>query len=136
MSLIEKVKSLESELSVAREQLDRTSTSKKNNMFNVQKSFSNKTRLGFVESVSTYIVHLPNFVPATSISILEVKVPREETLATRRIKVDLSESKPKKPNHLGSKKQNKPQWLCHFRGGTGHTHSNCFKLQASKQATK
>ena len=54
MSLIEKVKSLESELSVAREQLDRTSTSKKNNMFNVQKYFSNKTRLGFVESVSTY----------------------------------------------------------------------------------
>ena len=104
MSLIEKVKSLEFELIVAREQLNRTSTSKLDYMLNVPKSFSNKTGLGFVESVSTYIVHLPNFVPATSISILEVKVPKEETLATRRIKVDLSESKPKNLNHPGSKK--------------------------------
>ena len=61
---------------------------------------------------------------------------QEETLATRRIKVDLSESKPKKPNRLGSKKQHKPQWFCHFCGRAGHTHLNCFKLQASKQATK
>ena len=35
MSLIEKVKSLESELSIAREQFDRTSTSKLDNMLNV-----------------------------------------------------------------------------------------------------
>ena len=46
---------------------------------------------------------------------------QEETLATRRIKVDLSESKPKKPNRLGSKKQHKPQWFCHFCGGARHT---------------
>ena len=39
MSLLEKVKSLESELSVAREQLERNSTSKLDNMLNVQKSF-------------------------------------------------------------------------------------------------
>ena len=104
MSLIEKVKSLESELSVAREQLDWTSTSKLYNMLNVQKSFSDKIELGFVESVSTSVVHPPKFVPATSISTPKVKVPKEEILATRRLRVDLSESKPKKPNHLGSKK--------------------------------
>ena len=104
MSLIEKVKSLESELSIAREQLDWTSTSKLYNMLNVQKSFSDKIGLGFVESVSTSIVHPPQFVPATSISTPKVKVPKEEILATRRLRVDLSESKPKKPNHLGSKK--------------------------------
>ena len=46
--LIEKVKSLESELSVAREQLNRTSPSKLENKLNVQKYFSNKTGLGFV----------------------------------------------------------------------------------------
>ena len=94
MSLIEKVNSLESELSVAREQLDRNSTSKLDNMLNIQKSFSDRTRLGFVESVFTSVVHPPKFVPATSISTLEVKVPKEETLATRRIRVDLSKSKP------------------------------------------
>ena len=47
MSLIEKVKSLESELLVAREQLDRTSTSKLDNMLSVQKSTSDKTGLRF-----------------------------------------------------------------------------------------
>ena len=108
MSLIEKVKTLESELSIAREQLDRTSTSKLDNMLNVQKYFSDKTQLGSVESVSSSVVHPPKFVLATSISTLEVKVPKEEIPATRRIRVDLSESKPKKPNHLGSKKQHKP----------------------------
>ena len=106
--LVEKVKSFESKLSIAREQLDRTSTSKLDNMLNVQKSFFDKTGLGFVESVSTFVVHPPKFVSTTSISTLEVKVPKEETLASRRSKVDLSESKPKKPNHPRSKKQHKP----------------------------
>ena len=43
MSLLEKVKSLELELSVAREQLDRSSTSKLDDMLNVQKFVSDKT---------------------------------------------------------------------------------------------
>ena len=108
MSLIEKVKSLESELSVAREPLDRTSTSKLDNMLNVQKSSFDKIGLGFVKSVFAFVIHPPKFVPATSISTPKVKVPKEEILATRKIRVDLSESKPKKPNHPGSKKQHKP----------------------------
>ena len=44
MSLIKEVKSLESELSVAREQLDRTYSSKLDNMLSVQKSTYDKTR--------------------------------------------------------------------------------------------
>ena len=43
ISLIEKVKSLEFVLFVAREQLDRSSTSKLNDMLNVQKFVSDKT---------------------------------------------------------------------------------------------
>ena len=136
MSLIEKVKSLEFELIVAREQLNRTSTSKLDYMLNVPKSFSDKTGLGFVKSVSTSIVHPPKFVPATSISTLEVNVPKEEIQATRRTRVDLSESKPKKPNHPRSNTQHKSQWFCHFCCGARHTCPNCFKLQASKQVTK
>ena len=136
MSLIEKVKSLESKLSIARKQLDRTFTSKLDNMLNDQKSSFDKIALGFVESVSSSVVHPPKFVLATSISTLEVRIPKEETLATRKIRVDLSESKPKKLNHLESKKQHKPQWFCRFCGEVGHTCPNCFKLQASKQATK
>ena len=63
MSLIEKVKSLEFQLFVAREQLDRTSTSKLDNMLNVQKFASNKTRSGFVESGLSSVVTPPKFVP-------------------------------------------------------------------------
>ena len=66
----------------------------------------------------------------------KVKVHKEEVLASRRTKVDLSESKPKNPNQFGSKKHHKPQWFCHFCGGAGHIRPNCFKLQASKQASK
>ena len=80
MSLIEKVKSLEFELSIAREQLDRSSTSKLDDMLNVQKSISDKTGLGFVESSSTFVVHSPKFVLATSNPLLEAKAPKEEVL--------------------------------------------------------
>ena len=63
MSLIERVKSLEFELFIAREQLDRTSTSKLDNMLNVQKFASNKTRSGFVKSGLSSVVTSPKFVP-------------------------------------------------------------------------
>ena len=83
----------------------------------------------------------PKFVLATSTSVVhtthfEVKVHKDGVLAFRRTRVDLSESKPKKPNQSGSKKNHKPQWFCHFCGGVGHTRPNCFKLQAIKQASK
>ena len=141
MSLIEKVKILELELSVAGEQLHKSSASKLDDMLIIQKSISDKLILGFVESGSTSVVHPPKLVPTTSTSIVhhslsEVKVPKEEVLASRRTRVDLSESKPKNLNQSGSKKQHKPQWFCHFCGGAGHILPNCFKLQASKQVFK
>ena len=61
MSLLEKVKSLELELSVVREQIDRTSTSKLNEILHVQKYVFDKTYLGFVETGSTTIVNPPKF---------------------------------------------------------------------------
>ena len=105
MTLLEKVKSLELELSIGREQIDRTSTSKLDEKLNVQKSVYNMTGLGFVESGSSFVVHPPKFVPTTSSSVVhpfvsEVKVHKEEVLAPRRSRVDLSESKPKNPNNL------------------------------------
>ena len=43
MTLLEKVKSLELELSIAREEIDRTSTSNLDDILNIQKSISDKT---------------------------------------------------------------------------------------------
>ena len=112
MSLLENVKSLELELSVAREQIDRTSTSRLDEMLHVQKSISDKTGLGFVESGSTTVVNPPKFVPATLSSVVhltfsEVKVHKEVVSASRRTRVDLSKSKPKNPNQSRSKKNHK-----------------------------
>ena len=35
-----------------------------------------------------------------------------------------------------SKWHDKPAWVCHFCGKSGHIRSNYFKLQAAKQANK
>ena len=67
---------------------------------------------------------------------LMCRLPKEEVLATRRIRADLSETKPKKPTHPIGKKQHKSQWFCQFYGGARHTHPIYFKLHATKQAIK
>ena len=82
MTLLEKVKSLELELSVAREQIDRTSASKLDDMLHVQKFDFDKIDLGFVESGSTYVVNPSKFVPTKSSYVVhptlsEVKVHKE-----------------------------------------------------------
>ena len=61
-----------------------------------------------------------------SVPKLEVRVKKEEILATRKIRVDLSDTKPKQPAHPVAKKQHKPQWFCHFCGGAGHACPNCL----------
>ena len=141
MSLLEKVKSLKLELSIAREQIDRTSTSKLDEMLHVQKSVFDKTSLGFVDNGSSTIVNPPKFVLATSSSSVcqtstNVKVHKVVAPVSRRTRVNLSESEPKKSNQSGNKKNHKPKWFCHFYGKVGHTRPNCFKLQASKQSPK
>ena len=68
MLLLDKVKNLELELSVIREQTDRFASSKLDHILSVQKSPSDKTGLGFVESISVsapilqtlFLLLLPN----------------------------------------------------------------------------
>ena len=95
--------------------MDRTSTSKLDDMLNVQKSVSDKTGLGFVEIGSSSVVNTLKFVLASSTSVVHPSV-----------------SKPKNFNQSERKKNHKPQWFCHFYGGAGHTRPNCFRLQALK----
>ena len=66
-------------------------------MLNVQKPTSDNTGLGFVKSVSISVIHPTKFVLASSIPTPKIKMPKEEILATRKIRVDLSDSKPKRP---------------------------------------
>ena len=144
MLLLNKVKNLELELSVAREQTDRSASSKLNHMLSVQKSPSDKTGLGFVENISVSAPHSINFVPSSSSkplvseavkpSVSEAK-PIEVT-PLRKIRVDLYKSKPKAPIPSKGKTRDKPAWICHFCGKFGHIRPNYYKLQAVKRANK
>ena len=122
MLLLEKVKNLEHELFVAREQTNRSANSKLDHMLSVQKSPSDKTRLGFVESISVSAPHSTNFVPSSSSEPLVSEVVKPsvsefksvEVTPLRKIRVDLNESKPKAFNPPKGKTHDKPAWVCHF----------------------
>ena len=66
MLLLEKVKNLEHELFVTREQTYRSTSSKLDHMLSGQKSPFDKTGLGFVESIFVPTPHSNNFVPSSS----------------------------------------------------------------------
>ena len=117
MLLLDKVKSLELDLSVAR-----SASSKLDQMLSVQKSSSDKTRLGYVDSISVTTPHSTKFVPSSSSSepsmseivsetvkppVSEVVKPLEGS-SSRKIRVDLKESKPKKPTLSKDKTHDKP----------------------------
>ena len=107
MLLLDKVKNLKLELSIAREQTNRSVSSKLDHRLNVQKSPSDKTRLGFVKSVSLLETHSTNFVPSSEPLVSEI-VKLAKVRPPRKIRVDLQESKPKTPNHPKGKLHDKP----------------------------
>ena len=137
MLLLDKVKNLELELSVAREQTDRSASSKLDHLLSVQKSHFDKTGLGFVESISVPTPHSTNFVPSSSSETPVSEAAKfVEVTPPRKIRVDLQESKPKAHNPPKGKLHDKPAWVCHFCEKFGHIRPNCFKLQAVKRANK
>ena len=84
MLLLDKVKNLELELSVAKEQTDRFASSKLDHILSVQKPTFDKTGLGFVESNSVSATHSTNFIPSSS----------SEPLMSEVVKPSVSEAKP------------------------------------------
>ena len=93
--------------------------------------------------------HSTHFVPSSSseLSVSEVmsetvKPPVSEVVepievsSSRKIRVDLKESKPKESTLFKDKMHGKPTWVCHFCGKSGHIRPNCYKLQAAKRVNK
>ena len=114
-------------------------------MLSVQKPLFNKTSLGFIENIFVPAPHSTNFFPPSSSEppVNEVVNPSVskavksvEVTPSGKIRVDLQESKPKAPNPPKSKLHDKPAWVCHFYGKSGHIRPNCFKLQGAKRANK
>ena len=117
MFLLDKVKSLGLDLSVTR-----SASSKLDQILSVQKSSFDKTGLGYVESISVSASHSIKFVPSSSSSepsvseivsetvkppVSEVVKPLEGS-SSRKIMVDLKESKSKKPTLSKDKTHDKP----------------------------
>ena len=87
--LLDKITNLKLELSVAREQTNRSVSSKLDHMVSIQKSPLDKSSLGFAESISVIETHSINFVPSFEPSKIEVVKPKEDDPALRKIRVDL-----------------------------------------------
>ena len=144
MLLLDKVKNLKLELSIAREQTDRSVSSKLDHILSVQKSPFDKIGLRFVESISVSAPHSINFVPSSSSEPLVSEAIKPsvsdakmiEVTPPRKIRVDLHESKPKTPNPSKGKAHDKPAWICHFCGKSRHIRPNCYKLQVAKRVNK
>ena len=136
MLLLDKIKNLELDLSVTREQNNRSASSKLDYMLSIQKSPLGKTGLGFVDIISMSETHSTNFVSSSEPSKSEIVKLVEVTPPPRKIRVDLKESQPKNPTLSKDKFHDRPLWFCHFYGKIGHIHPNCFKLQATKRANK
>ena len=110
---------------------------------------SDKSGIGFVESISVSAPHSTHFVPSSSSEpsvsevVSEIVKPfvREvvkliEVSLSRKIRVNLKESKPKESTFSKDKMHGKHAWVCHFCGKFGHIRPNCYKLQAAKRANK
>ena len=133
--LLNKIKNLELELSVAREQTNKSASSKLDHMLSVQKF--PQTNLVQVLQIASWCLKL---IPQTLFLLLSpprVRLSNQQNPQNpRKIRIDLKEFKPKNPNLPKDKLHDKPLWVCHFCGKIGHIHPNYFKLQAAKQAKK
>ena len=86
--LLDKIKNLELELSVVREQTNRTASSKLEHMLSIQKSPLDKTGLGFKDSITASKTHSTNFVSSSEPPVNEI-VKKVEVTPLRKIRVDL-----------------------------------------------
>ena len=132
MLLLDKVKNLELELSIARKQTNRSANSKLDHVLSIQKSSLDKTDLDFEDSISVSKTHSTNFVFSSKPPKSEIVKPVEVMPHSRKIRVDLKESKPKNPPFPKDKLHDRTLWVCHFCGKTGHIHPKFFKLKATK----
>ena len=135
MLLLDKVKNLELELSLAREQINKSASSKLEHMLSIQKSPLDKTGLGFEDSITVSKNHSTNFVSSSEPLVSEIVKPAK-VIPPKKIRFDLKESKPKTPNPPKDKLHDRPAWVCHFCGKSRHIRPNYFKLQDTKRANK
>ena len=141
--LAEKTKKLEAELFQVRTQLERTSSTKLDEMLSIQKSASDRTSLGYSLSFSnTASTSTTVFVPPTSntdientdvkISLVSENLDKGKSILRAPPKFEKKNAKnPKAKKAPSQKPKQKKQHLCHHYGVVGHTRPNCYKWLAT-----
>ena len=144
--LAEKTKKLKVELFQVKAQLERTLSTKLNEMLSLQKSASDRTGLGYdFSSPSLASTNTTIFVPlANNVEIEKNNVKNElasenidkgKSILGAPLKFDKKETRntrSKKGNNQKSKQ--KKQHFSHHCGASGHTHPNCYKWLATQQS--
>jgi hypothetical protein len=126
--LIVRIKTLEKELCDSKTHLTKFSSEKLDKMLNEQKSFSDKTGLGFDKyatsssniSSSKIMFAKPN-LNAVTFEEESSKIGKNVPLINN-VKAELK---------MPSRKQSKPKFIptCHHCGKVGHIRPNCFKMK-------
>ena len=113
-SLEEKVKNVKVELSQARTQIERMSSTKLDEVLSAQKPSSDKTGLGYVVSSGPF--------SSTAYGLRTVFVLQSEK----------GDKCMKSKTGLANSKSFVRPHVCHHCGVSGHIHHNCFKLYPQK----
>ena len=144
--LVEKTKKLEAELFQVRAQLERTSSTKLDEMLSIQKSASDRTCLGYdLSSSNTASTSTIIFVPPASntaientdvkIGLASANLDKGKSILEAPPKLDKKDIKnPKAKKANFQKPKQKKQHLCHHYGAAGHTRPNCYKWLATQQS--
>ena len=144
--LAEKTKKLEVELFQVRAQLERTSSTKLDEMLNIQKSNVDRTGLGYgLCSFNTASTSTTVFVPPASnteientnvkIGIASENLDKGKSILGAPPKLDKKDIKNPKAEKANSQKpKQKRQHLCHHCRVANHTQPNCYKWLATQQS--
>ena len=144
--LAEKTKKLEAELFQVRDQLERTSSTKLDEMLSIQKSTSDRTGLGYgISSSNTASTSTTVFVPPArnteientnvKISLASENLDKGKSILGAPPKLDKNDVKNPKARKANSQKpKQKKHNLCHHCGAAGHTRPNCYKSLATQQS--
>ena len=144
--MVEKTKKLEAELFQVKAQLEKTSTTKLDEMLSIQKSASDQTGLGYslsssniASSSTTVFIPLANNVKTennkikTELASENIDKDKSILRAPHKLeKKDVKNPKAKKAN--SQKPKQKKQHLCHHCEAAGHTRLNCYKCLATQQS--
>ena len=144
--LAEKTKKLKAELFQVKAQLERTSSTKLDEMLNLQKSASDRTSLRYdFSSSSTAFTSTTIFIPPTN-NIETKKNDVKNELASENVdkgksileapsKLDKKEIKnPRTKKGNSQKPKQKRQHFCHHYGTARHTRPNCYKWLATQKS--